>query len=244
MKTVVVILFIAVVALGGSTIHLWRELGASRHQVAELQAQARNTAASARAVAAVPAATVAVAQPGKPATAVKPAVPADTSAQSRAAELRATMASPENLERMKIFFRAQLPGQYPDIGKALGLSPQEVDRLFDLLTKQNTDRERVFNAPQGSDENSPQALARERNGEQDELASLLGGKYQQWKQYNGELPSRRQLQDLGAVLGTGGTPLSDAQVASLIPALTAVEKQNTQDRRTAKPAGKTRFSGR
>jgi hypothetical protein len=55
------------------------------------------------------------------------------------------------------------------------------------------------------------------------------------------------VKDLAAVLGSAGAPLSDAQSNSLIPALAAVEKRNTQER-MAQPgqasltAGMTRYS--
>ena len=96
-----------------------------------------------------------------------------------------------------------MPIEYPDVGKALGLSPDEVGRLYDLLT----------------------AKANE-----DELASLLGSKYEKWQKYTTELLPRRQVSDLAAVLIAAGAPLSDAQRDSLLPAVVAAERSNSQER--------------
>jgi len=234
MKTIVAILFAALIAVGGGALHLWRELDASRHQVADLQAQVDSMAASARQAAVVaPAPTLPRSEPAlaPAATSAAPqlAAPAvSKEVEERAAVMRATIASPENVERTKLFFKAQLPTQYPDIGKVLGLSPDEVDRLYELLAEQNANRQRTMGMPAG--EGGASALARTMQEQQGELQSLLGSKYAKWQEYNTELPTRRQVKDLAAVLGSAGAPLSDAQSNSLIPALAAVERRNTQER--------------
>jgi hypothetical protein len=245
MKTVVVILSIALVGVGGGAIHLWRELDASRHRIDELQAQVEGLEASARRVAAMPPVSAAPPPVGD-AAAAKPAQPADRTAALAAAlaaatansrenaeALRATMASPENQERARALFRSQLPVQYPDVGKALGLSPEEVERLFDMLAKQNAERSRAISG--NGPDTGAQALARQMAGEQAELASVLGDKFDRWKEYNTQLPTRRQLKDLGAVLNASGAPLTDAQANSLIPALASVEKETTQQRMSQAP---------
>ena len=60
----VAILFAALIAAGGGALPLWRQLDASRHQVADLQAQVGTIAASARQAAVVaPAPTLPRAEP-------------------------------------------------------------------------------------------------------------------------------------------------------------------------------------
>jgi hypothetical protein len=236
MKAIVAILSVALVAVSGGAIHLWRQLEASRHQVADLKAQAESMAASARSAAVpAPAATVAraepVAAPAATSAAVQPAPPAVSKAvQDSVAVMRATIASPENIARSKLTFKAQLPSQYPDVGKVLGLSAEEVDRLYELLAEQNANRQRAMGMP--SSDGGTSAFSRTVQGEKDELQSLLGSKYAKWQEYNTELPTRRQVRDLTAVLSSAGAPLSDAQGDSLIPVLAAVEKRNTQERMT------------
>jgi hypothetical protein len=198
-----------------------------------LQAQVDSMAASARQAAVlVPAPTL----PREPAVVAAPtSAPAQTAApvvskevEERAAVMRATIASPESVARSKVSFKAQLPTQYPDVGKVLGLSPEEVDRLYELLAEQNANRQRAMGMPAG--DGGPSALARTMQEQQSELQSLLGSKYPKWQEYNTELPTRRQVKDLAAVLGSAGAPLGDAQSNSLIPVLAAVEKRNTQER--------------
>lgn len=234
MKTVVVVLSVALVAVGGGAINLWRQLEANRHQIGELQAQVAGLEAASHGVVAQP---VALATPAMPATepaVAKPVEPASKpsattdSARASVDAIRANMGSPESIARTRALQRAQMPAQYPDVGKALGLSPQEVEKLFDLLADQSAERSRIVagNRP----DTGPQALGNQMSQEQTQLADLLGDKFSQWKEYNTQLPTRRQVKDLGAVLTAAGAPLTEAQAGSLIPAVTAAEKENTRQR--------------
>jgi hypothetical protein len=224
-KVTVAILCAALVALGVGVIHLWRQLDVSRHQVASLQAQVDPTAASAP-QAATAATTAPTASPlAAPTVAAAPAAPptALTNANQVLAVATIRTQSPEGIADAKIFQRGKMPTEYPDVGKVVGLSPDEVTRLYDLLTEQAV-RQLTL------DTSVPGSLDAHAQSERNELASLLGSKYEKWQKYTTELPTRRQMRDLAAVLSAAGTPLSDAQLDLLIPAAVAADETNTQER--------------
>src|SRR5262245_33904050 len=51
-------------------------------------------------------------------------------------------ASPEILERVRVRYRKELPLQYPDLDTVLALAPKDLERLFDLMARQNDDMRR------------------------------------------------------------------------------------------------------
>ena len=241
MKIIVSILSIALVGLGGGAIHLWRELESSHQQIADLQARLDAATAAAEALAVkLPPPVASAAIPDQPGTTEPPATrdaPASTPAPAPAidesvAALREMIASPENRARTSKLMRAMLPTQYPDVGKVLGLSPEQVEQLFDLLARQQDEQSNLFRDrpedPAAMQATAQKALA-QRQASEAELASMLGSKYPQWQQYQQELPTRRQVSDLGTALNAGGMPLSDAQSKPLIAALVVEQKRISQE---------------
>jgi hypothetical protein len=171
MRAIVAILSAALVTLGVGAIHLLRQLDASRLQVAALQAQVGTTAASARQAATIaPSPSLPLAEPTAVAPAATPTALSKVE-ESPAASPRAYAGTPEMIAGVKAIKRANMPILYPDVGMVLGLSPDEVERLYDLLTEK---------------------------ANEDELASLLGSKYAAWQEYTTEVPTRRQMKDLAA----------------------------------------------
>ena len=215
MKTFVAILSIALVALGGTAIHLWRQLNANRQQVADLKAQVDTTAAS------TPRAPPVAPSPSLPLA--EPAPDADRKAleDPRRRAFIAFQSSPEASAQMKAAMMRTISDRYPDVGEVLGLSRDEVDQLLDLLYKQADRRtsDPLIDA---------EWAARLKETEKDELASLLGSKYAKWEEYTAELPTRQHVRDLSAALDAAGTPLIDAQNNSLLQALVAEERRNSQ----------------
>lgn len=143
----------------------------------------------------------------------------DSAAASR--ELaRQLSSSPEVQERVRARFRAGLPTQHPDIEEILSLSSKDVNRLFDLLARQNDE---LRSAPDAK------ARAQRLQAHETELASMLGKKYERWRDYKAGLPLRLQVRDLGAALIADDIPLADARVEPLIAALVAAQKQISQN---------------
>lgn len=226
MKAIIAILSAALVALGGVVIHLWRQLDVSRQAVVQHENDILMAPANQAAVigSTVPPLDVAselggVSKGVEQDKALKEDKPLDE--QIRALITTGeTDVSAEKTARVKTVLVASMYNEYPDVGKVLDLSRDEVDRLFDLLYKQSF----------GSIE------ARGSSAE-DELEELLGSKYEKWQEYKTELPTRRQVRDLAAVLDSAGSPLSDSQRNSLIPALVDAERRNSQARVVATETG-------
>jgi len=213
MKAFVAILSIALVALGGRVIYLWRQLDANRQQVADLKAPADTTAAPA------PQAPAIARSPSLPAAA--PAPDADRKALEEREQRRKALAvlenSPEINAQYKAFQKRNIANRYPDVGVVLGLSSDEVDQLIDLLFKQAD-----FSSGDVATDRRLQQAAK------DEMVSLLGSKYAKWEEYKTEARTREHVKDLSAALDAAGTPLTDAQRNALIPALVAAERRNSQ----------------
>lgn len=233
MNKFVAMLLIAVLALGGSAFHFWRQRAADHERIATLQASLANAMADARVTASSPALEGPVTGAGSPTTrtgevaaSLIPEVASE--ARANAAAARAGLASPENLERARVLDRARVPIQYPDMGQALGLSPEEEGRLHDLLAQQQTNALQHLAAYPVSGETRSQFAARVVRENEAEIASMLGSKYSQWKEYKDELLSRNQVKDLGAVLRPSGMPLSDTQAEALIPVLVSARKRSYQ----------------
>ena len=226
MKAFVAILSVALVALGGSAIHLWRQLDANRQQVTDLKARVDTTAASApQAPAIAPSPSLPLAEPAATVPTAAPAPDADRKGleDQRRRAMAATRRSPELNARLKASMMRAISTQYPDVGKVLGLSSDEVDQLLDLLYKQ---ADRITSDPLR--DRDAESVARMQQAEKDELASLLGSKYAKWEEYKTEAPTREHVKDLSAALNAAGTPLTDAQNDSLIQALVAEDRRNSQ----------------
>lgn len=229
MKAIVAILSAALVALGACAIHLWRQLDASHQQIADLKAQVDPAAASAHEVATnAPPSSLPLAEPTAAVPAAAPAPDADSKSLAVVAEADRLQAmlrarpSPEANARIKAGMIANMSNQYPDLGKVLGLSRDEVDKLLDLLYEQ---ADRDSNVVPINDVPSVARLAQK---SKEELVSLLGSKYAKWEEYKAEMPTRQHVRDLMAALNAAGAPLSEAQKNSLIQALVAEERRNSQ----------------
>jgi hypothetical protein len=145
---------------------------------------------------------------------------------------RARRDTPEMRETMRAQQKMRLMRAYPDLAATLRLRPDEVDKLFDLLTDQQLktmelrDSLREKNLPR---EQLANAL-RERNAMQEaerdkQIAALFGdAKAQEWKTYENSLSARMQVRELGTILESSGMPLRSDQSQSLIDAL--VVEQN------------------
>lgn len=246
MKTVSVLLGVALVLVSGAALHLWREADSGRQQIEALRAQLRargeSSVASAPVSTTPPAMATADPAPAGP-TAADPAQaaaasrPADTAVSNLLETMRANQSSPEAMARSRQTMRMVMASSHPDIGEALGLSPDEAEKLLDLLAEQQAIRSQVFSSNTGDAAMTPQersaALQQRQQAHEAELQAMLGSKYPQWQDYSQTQVAWQQRRDLRAVLEAAGTPLTDAQGKSLVAALAAENRRINEERRHA-----------
>jgi hypothetical protein len=144
-------------------------------------------------------------------------------------------ADPASREMTNSMMRMMLPQMYPDVGKELKLSDEEVKRLFDLLGRQQMDMGMDGMDVLAGDTRDPTTLQESQRKLQEkqqaseaELANLLGDRYPKWQEYVSTRTARLQVQQFENMLGSGSR-LSDAQRDGLITALAAVQKAANQD---------------
>jgi hypothetical protein len=185
--------------------YLWQQLGALRDENVALQAQV-TALASRKAVAATGISQMPVAEAAAaPVATAPPSVVKHGEPSSDEGDFRQAMA------------RASFPIMYPDLGKELGLTPDELDKFEALLTRHLASP--TFGA-------SP--------AERSELAQLLGDKYPRWQAYQDSLPGRQQVSLLRGRLVTSGNALSDEKAQLLTAALNVELKR--ADLSTPRPA--------
>jgi hypothetical protein len=244
MKIVSVLLGIVLVIVGGAAIHFSRQAEAGRQQIAALKAQLEHRdaqlVASPGLPAPVPSAIRADAAPSATTAPVDPAPaarPAPVSDVLDIAGLRAQMASPESMARNRQLMRTVLESSNPNLAEALGIAPDEADKLLDLLAAHQEGMSAVFNNNAESGSMTPQersAAAQQRQqANQAELQALLGSKYPQWEDYQQTRPAWQQLRDLRAVTSSSGAPLTDAQGKSFVAAIAVEHRNITQQHRDA-----------
>jgi hypothetical protein len=170
---------------------LWNGLQSARERNASLQA--RIEALLAPAASQAPTATASVAA-GAGVPQVQPAAAPDAAANAR------------NQGNTRALLRMTLPQQYPDLGEELGLRPDELEKLFDLLADRNAAA-------------TPEARA----AGDAAIAALLGTRMADWQQYQRSLPARRQVTQLRGQLAASGSSLPQSQVRPLIAALAAAQ---------------------
>jgi hypothetical protein len=144
-----------------------------------------------------------------------PATPVQSAATREEGAIAVSAANSRALERMS------LPQQYPDLGEELGLRPDELEKLFDLLA----DRTHAV---------MPQARA----ASDAAIAALLGTRMADWQQYEQSLPARRQVTQLRGQLAASGGSLEQSQVRPLIAALNAAQAEH-QSRMSGNPLPRT-----
>jgi hypothetical protein len=149
-----------------------------------------------------------------------------TATQEFMSRVQALSSSPEAAARMRLTTRALIEQSNPDIGEALGLTPEEERKLLDLLVTHQERTSAVFRtAPDGDtpatvEERGAALQARQQENDA-ELQAMLGSKYSQWKDYNESRAAWQQRRDLRAVLEANGMPMTEGQSRGLIAALSA-----------------------
>lgn len=134
--------------------------------------------------------------------------------------------------------RDLMPFDYPGLIDALGLTAQEADSLFDLLTEVQLQK-RSVNVPviigQPPDVAAVQAMADARQEIQRQrntlLTALLGpAGFDRFTRYEEEdRPARNQVTSLGRTLATAGQPLEETQLRPLMTAFAALQKLEREE---------------
>lgn len=231
------------------SVNLWRELRDERTQSAQLAAKLeelrggvvsalRQPPAVAHAVAPTANGKAAETPPTAAAEAARQA-PANAArpANSFAINERDLMKDPEYRKARIAQTRASMAQNYPDLAEELGLSAEELDKLFTLMASQQTEmmEHSIFI---GAGEQPPsEAEMQERSKimseinerHQGELAASLGGKYQQFQDYQQSLGARQRVTQLRRTLEGSGMSLSDAQSKPLVAAITAEQRRTSQE---------------
>jgi hypothetical protein len=249
MKRLPVALAASALIIGIVALILWRELHQGRKQLAEMQAQLTalkdaQTPIPAPAAPAQPQAA-AVADGGGPAGTAPAAMPPATppaarasttdSARAASAATRTMLTSPEGQELMRAQLRAALARQYPDLAAQMGFSPAEAESFLDLLAKQQSSAvgdamDLVGGSPAAMQESLRKSMEQEIANESG-IAKALGGKYQQWQEYQGTIVARQQVGQLRTMLAGSETPLTEVQTTNLAAALGAEQARGNRESR-------------
>ncbi len=143
------------------------------------------------------------------------------------------MKDPDYREGIAISMRASIAQNYAGLARELDLTPEQLGKLFDLLTKSQVatmGRTPACNADEATVRESANArLDIDRKQEADAAALLGDTKYRQFKDYQQSLPVRMQVTQLSAALEASGMPLAEPQQKQLIAALAADQKQRTDE---------------
>ena len=232
MKTSVLGLVVATVALGSSSIYLWTQLQDERERAAELAArsaelnarvaqleQARSDFEQRRVVGAH---TFAGQAMGKPGTLPSPPAAGDIANESAGPRMSAWSVRPPPLrsEAMQKMMRAQIRAHnkrlYADVGPALGLSKDQANKLVDLLTDQQSGGFEPFREGKEA-EDFQNAWAEKQRRLQDEITELLGDdKAASLQEYQKSLPARQELEMLSRQLEGYDAPINEQQRQRLL----------------------------
>ena len=140
-----------------------------------------------------------------------------------------TMPAREPSEAFRKMMRSQVRAQnkrmYSDIGSRLGLTPEDANKLIDLLTDQQVngmqaarDRMRMGEIASGANELRQKQLA--------EVADLIGhDKIELFKDYQETLPARQEVSMISRQLEGVDLSLSDSQQQRLVAALSEERKR-------------------
>jgi hypothetical protein len=230
MKTLPAVLAATTLMAGGASAYLLNQLNAERLRTAALlnrvtdleMAQARRPSAATSSMAALqtdaPAATPATAAPSIHTEIVPdPAGTKHANAASTSISSTELMKDPDYRASVATSLRQTLAKNHPDLARELDISPQQANKLLDLLTTS-----RMATLGTGAAANA---------GEQDaEIRTLLGDtKLQQWKDYEESLPSRQLVDRLRTTLESSGGSLNQRQQQQLITTLAAEQKSRSAE---------------
>jgi hypothetical protein len=233
MKKISLVLSVALVASFAGMISFWIRFNDAQRQIGDLDAllDATRSERSAASSFATPEALL-VNSTKRPSSSDRvDSVSPDQSisAKGNSQGLQAVLLSPENQAIHRAFISAQTPRKYPGVAEALGLSTEARDRFLELLARQDSNRLIEASTLGTGGESAIREYARHLEEKDGELATYLGGKYEEWLDYKRELPIRRQIEDLKVVLGAEGISIGEQQAKSLVSTLSAARQRVSQE---------------
>jgi hypothetical protein len=248
MKKLAIALGFALLAVAILWGYLLRESRAERRTTVELEARLAVLESAARGPSSPQGTARAPDAGGTPPAdgpAVAPAGPQASGgeAASMAAVVQQMMSTPEGREFARATTRMTLEERYPDLATELGLSPEDADKLLDLIAAHQTDGAMDLLELEGSPDRAARAdmarqLAQRQQAYEGEVATLLGDRYGKWQEYERgamerqrETLARRQLEQLRSAVSPAGNAVSDAQLQALHAALEAEQDRINQESR-------------
>jgi hypothetical protein len=233
--------------------NLWRELRAERQLTQELRQQLLDIAL-ARSAALPPApvapAAAGAAMPPTQATGEQAALAATGTDNARPAtpaaavprfvlDQREMMKDPEYRKARLAQTRMTIPQNFPGLVEELGLSPEEADRLFDLLAENQLEMTDVsmlaatINGvppdPAVRDDANRRRMELQRRQDESLTAMLGPGRYSQWQEYQQTRGPRQQVMQLARTFEGMGASLTAEQSRSLTTAYIAEQKRQSEE---------------
>jgi hypothetical protein len=242
----VMVLGLALLVISIIAAYLWQQLRDQNAQNEQLSARLTALEPAVPAAAARVPQPQAVSAPGEALPAAVP-VPAPTTqsqqrasdAKSLAALSRQMMETPEGREFRLVMRRQSLAREYPDVQKALNLTPEQVDKLFDVLARREVDeqsmpmsiRERGPADPAAREEMA-RSMAEKNKAYRAELAAALGSSYDKWDEYQLAAKQRQRegwervaADQMRVAISSGNNSMSDAQFQAFNTAVKAEQER-------------------
>src|SRR6185295_8144411 len=137
---------------------------------------------------------------------------------------------PMDSEAGRRFMQTQMRGGirrlYQDVGRDLNLSPEQANKLIELMADQQT-RNFGMRMPPADRAAAAQSWQQLQDQNNKEVAALLGdSKMAEWKTYQQTLPQRSQVDSMGQQLENAGVPLSAEQRSQLVAAMVEESQAN------------------
>lgn len=237
------------------SVNLWRELHAERQLTATLRQQLDESQAT---MAAPTADRMQVMPQSVPGMSVPVVLPPDGKSEAPAAARDSDRPVAQNADINRIIFNQQemmkdpeyrkarlaqtrmsLPQNYPGLVEELGLTPEEADRLFDLLAENQLEMSDVsmlsatINGvqpdPAVAEDANRRRMEMQRRQDESLMVMLGGARYSQWQDYQQTRGARQQVMQLGRTLESVGVPLSPEQSRPLTAAYVAEQKRQRDE---------------
>lgn len=249
MKPVILLLGTSTLALAGTSAFFWQEVREERARneavqarVAELESRLQNLAHPMEPPPPPPMAQLPPAMPAPPMAPPPPASRTETESVPTFGRMdpgafmareRERMQNPEYRALRREQQKMGMLRMYSDLGMALDLSDEDVDKVIGLLAEHQLD-----GAPPYSPGESPtdaqraewarQMQERQRKKEAG-LRELLGDtKYQEWEDYERSMGARMQARNLRSILEGTSEPLREDQYKSLVTAIAAEQRNDLE----------------
>jgi|HigsolmetaAR201D_1030396.scaffolds.fasta_scaffold00419_23 hypothetical protein len=269
MKTSVLVLGVATLASTIASAHLWQTLRQERAQSAALQARVADLEERLIAAVALPPPKTIGSQLPEPTVEPEPASPPQqVSAVIRSTPMNElTSTAPPDAEMQRRFragreeqlrllkdpeYRALMRDQqklamqqaHADLDLFLDLTPEEADRLFDVLAEQAL-RNMEQRPPIAEFSGAPpseadmlewrQKMEEQRRQNEMEIAAVLGSKYNDWQEYQRNGWSRSQVAQLRQALSLTNEPLRQDQIKPLAEAIAREQRNLSRPRNMPSP---------